>query len=255
MTTRRTFLAGTAALGGITMIPYALRADGHSADAFETAGGVITIYPISHASFVMDTPAGVIYNDPVGEASAYADLPPADLIMITHKHGDHYKPETLEALKGADAQMITNPEVLGMLPDSLKSNTSAIGNGESASFGDVGIQALPAHNLTEERLNFHPPGRDNGYVLDMFGFRTYISGDTEDIPEMRALKDIDLAFVCMNLPFTMDVNAAASAVNEFAPKVVYPYHYRGRDNGTQDPMEFANQLADGINAKMGPWYG
>ncbi len=85
-------------------------------------------------------------------------------------------------------------------------------------------------------------------------FRVYISADTEDTHKMRALQNIDLAFVCMNLPFTMDAEAAASAVAEFAPTYVYPYHYRGRDNGTQDPMEFANMLPDGIEAKMGNWY-
>ena len=92
-------------------------------------------------------------------------------------------------------------------------------------------------------------------MLSFEGFRVYISGDTEDIPEMRALEDIDLAFVCMNLPFTMDVTAAASAVSEFAPTYVYPYHYRGRDNGTQDPAEFAQAVQGEIDVKMGGWYG
>jgi len=87
------------------------------------------------------------------------------------------------------------------------------------------------------------------------GLRVYVSGDTEDTPEMRALENIDIAFVCMNLPFTMDAEAAASAVTEFAPTYVYPYHYRGRDNGTQDPAAFAEMLADGIETKFGPWYG
>ena len=107
----------------------------------------------------------------------------------------------------------------------------------------------------QERKKFHPKGRDNGYVLNVDGFRIYISGDTEGVPEMRALTDIDLAFVCMNLPFTMDVEAAASAVSEFKPTYCYPYHYRGRDNGTQDPNEFADALTEAVEVKLGGWYG
>ena len=95
----------------------------------------------------------------------------------------------------------------------------------------------------------------NGYVITVDGLRVYVSGDTEDTPEMRALENIDIAFVCMNLPFTMDAEAAASGVSAFAPSYVYPYHYRGRDNGTQDPAAFAEMLAEGIEAKFGPWYG
>ena len=124
--------------------------------------------------------------------------------------------------------------------------------------GSVGIDAIPAYNMTEGRTQFHPQGRDNGYVVTVDGKRVYISGDTEDIPEMRALTDIDIAFVCMNLPFTMDANQAASAVTEFAPSVVYPYHYRGRDDGTQDPAEFARLLSEAggkAEVVVGPWYG
>jgi L-ascorbate metabolism protein UlaG (beta-lactamase superfamily) len=129
-----------------------------------------------------------------------------------------------------------------------------LANGEETDCNGLQISAIPAYNTTEERLQFHPKGRDNGYVLGFEGFTVYISGDTEDIPEMRALEGIDLAFVCMNLPFTMDVEAAASAVSEFKPTYVYPYHYRGRDNGTQDPAEFAKLLEGEIEAKMGEWY-
>lgn len=203
----------------------------------------------------MQTPAGTIYVDPVGDASAYGDMPAPDLILITHEHGDHYDAETLAAIAGDETPLVTNPAVFAMLPADMQARATSIGNGESTSFGDVGVDAIPAYNITEERLNFHPQGRDNGYVVSVDGLRVYISGDTEDIPEMRALEDIDVAFVCMNLPFTMDATAAASAVAEFAPSYVYPYHYRGRDNGTQDPAEFANLLGDEIEVKMGGWYG
>ena len=255
MPSRRTFLTGAAAMGGITLLPYKAIAGGHGADSFASNSGEIVITPKSHASFVMQTPAGTMYVDPVGDPEIYADMPAPDMIIITHEHGDHYNAETLAAIMGDNTTMITNPAVFEMLPDDMKARASSIANGESMTAGDVSIDAIPAYNTTEERLNFHPQGRDNGYVITVDGLRVYVSGDTEDTPEMRALENIDIAFVCMNLPFTMDAEAAASAVSEFAPTYVYPYHYRGRDNGTQDPAAFAGMLADGIETKFGPWYG
>jgi L-ascorbate metabolism protein UlaG (beta-lactamase superfamily) len=250
--TRRTFIAAAAATGTVTILPYGALAQAGDSNMFEAEGGSITIYPVSHASFVMETPAGVIYSDPVGDPAAYADFPAADLILVTHEHGDHFNAETLTALKGENTHLITNPAVAGMLPEGMESETLA--NGDSTEWNGVTIDAIPAYNTTEGRTDFHPQGRDNGYVLTVAGFRTYISGDTEDIPEMRALENIDLAFVCMNLPFTMDVNQAASAVQEFAPTYVYPYHFRGRDDGTQDPEEFASLVGDATEVKIGDWY-
>jgi len=253
--TRRHFLVTTAATAGVvTLLPYAARAAAHAGDTFDTEAGPITVHPVSHASFVMETPKGTIYVDPVGDAAQYADFPPADLVLITHEHGDHYNAETLSALVGESTQLITNPAVFDMLPDDLKGKATAVANAEMVQFAGMNIEAIPAYNMTEERKNFHPEGRDNGYVLNFDKFRVYISGDTEDIPEMRQLSDIDLAFVCMNLPFTMDVNAAASAVSEFAPTYVYPYHYRGRDGGTQDPEAFAKRVGTDVEVKMGKWY-
>ena len=254
--TRRQFLATSATvIGSITFLPYAAHAASHSSDVFNSAGGDIKVHPVAHASFVMETPVGTIYCDPVGEVAAYANFPRPDLILITHHHGDHYKPETLEWLVGDNTQLITNPTVYDKLPDELKAKSKQIANGEAATFNGLSIDAIPAYNLTEGREKFHPKGRDNGYVLGFDGFRVYISGDTEDIPDMRALKNIDLAFVCMNLPFTMDVKAAASAVAEFKPKYVYPYHYRGRKGGTQDPAEFAKLVANAAEVRLAEWYG
>lgn len=255
-TTRRQFLASsTVAIGSIVFLPYAAHAKSNSSDVFKTTAGDIVINPVDHASFVMETPLGTIYCDPVGDPSAYSDFPDADLILITHEHGDHYKPETLNVLAKENTKLITNPAVFDMLPDDLKAKASKIANGEETTFNALSISAIGAYNLTEGREKFHPKGRDNGYVLGFEDFRVYISGDTEDVPEMRALENIDLAFVCMNLPFTMDVDAAASAVAEFKPKYVYPYHYRGRDNGTQDPAEFAKLVGEAAEVKMGAWYG
>jgi len=251
---RRHFLTTVAAAGTITILPFASRAGGHLPNEFQTDMGTVTVHPAHPASIVLETPAGVLYVDPVGEAAEYADMPEPDLILITHEHGDHYNADLLSTIKGEGVPMITNPAVFDMLPEALRTNTTAMANGDSGEALGIAIDAIPAHNLTEGRENFHPVGRDNGYVLTMGDFRIYISGDTEDVPEMRALENIDLAFVCMNLPFTMDAEAAADAVREFAPTYVYPYHYRGRDGGTQDPAAFAEMVGDAATVKMGDWY-
>jgi L-ascorbate metabolism protein UlaG (beta-lactamase superfamily) len=250
MLTRRTLLAtAAAAAGSSTILPYAALAQAQDSHSFDVEGGQIAIHPISHASFVMETPGAVIYADPVGDPAAYADLPAPDLILITHEHGDHYDAETLAALMAEQTQLLTNPAVHEMLPEDLRSRATAIGNGETTQIGGISIEAIPAYNITEDRLQYHPEGRDNGYVLTIGGKRVYIAGDTEGTPEMRALQDIFLAFVPMNLPYTMDVEQAADAVNEFAPEYVYPYHYRD-----SDPEAFAD-MVQSSEVRIGDWYG
>ncbi|WP_048649164.1 MBL fold metallo-hydrolase [Nitratireductor soli] len=244
-------LSSLACLGASTLMPFSARGQ-EGGDRYDTAGGEIVIHPVAHASFVMTVPGLVIYNDPVGGADAYAGHPAPDLILITHEHGDHYDAETLSALVGEKTRLIANPAVFGMLPDALKAKATAIGNGESATVDALEILAIPAYNTTPDRQKYHPEGRDNGYVLTVDGRRVYIAGDTEDIPEMRALKDIHIAFVPMNLPYTMDIDQASSAVAEFAPAYVYPYHYRG-----QDPEAFAAKVTDaGVATQIvqGAWY-
>lgn len=252
---RRLFIHTAAAFSGATLfLPFAARAEGGMGDIFKATGGDITIHPVGHASFVMETPVGVVYCDPVGEAAQYSDLPKPDLVLVTHEHGDHYNAETLAAIVGENTAIIANPAVHAMLPDALKAKASQLANGESSDWNGMGVEAIPAYNITEDRLKFHPQGRDNGYVLNLDGFRVYISGDTENVPEMKALENIDVAFVCMNLPFTMDITQAADGVNAFKPKYVYPYHFRGRDGGTQDPEKFAELAGDGIEVKIAEWY-
>ncbi|MGZ9810931.1 MBL fold metallo-hydrolase [Pseudoroseicyclus sp. H15] len=252
---RRTFLIGAAATAGATsFLPYAAMAQDGMSDTFSTDAGDVTVHPVSHASFVMETPAGVIYSDPVGDPAMYADYPAPDLILLTHEHGDHFNVNTLQGLVGDNTQLISNPAVYGMLPEELQARTTRIGNGELAEWAGVTIDAIPAYNTTEDRLMFHPEGRDNGYVLHLDGFTVYISGDTEDTPEMRALEGIDLAFICMNLPYTMTAEQAASAVQEFQPTYVYPYHYGGDGEGSQDPAKFAELAGDATETKMGAWY-
>ena len=259
MPTRRQFIRSAAAAGAfVTIMPYAARAAAHAGDTFETDGGEIVVRPVNHASLGLRTPAGTVLIDPVGDPSSYEEIGAPDLILVTHEHGDHYNAETLAALMGDDTILITNPAVHDMLPDDLKARATSIGNGERTEAVDIEIEAIPAYNITENRLNFHPEGRDNGYVLTIDGKRVYVSGDTEGVDEMRELENIDIAFVCMNLPFTMAAEQAASAVADFAPTFVYPYHYRGRDGGTQDPEEFARLLSEAgatTGVKFGEWYG
>jgi L-ascorbate metabolism protein UlaG (beta-lactamase superfamily) len=252
LTRRSTLGLGLAGLAATTIMPFRARAQKTGGDSYDTDGGKIIVSPVSHASFVMTVPGMVIYNDPVGGAGAYESHAAPDLILLTHEHGDHYDPETLAAIVGEQTRLITNPAVFGMLADDLKGKATAIGNGDSTEAGAIRIEAIAAYNTTEDRLKYHPKGRDNGYVISVDGRRVYIAGDTEDIPEMRALTGIDIAFVPMNLPFTMDVDQASSAVAEFAPRFVYPYHYKG-----SDPQAFASKVAasgKGIEVVQGPWY-
>jgi L-ascorbate metabolism protein UlaG (beta-lactamase superfamily) len=240
-TRRSTLRIGAGTLAGLGLVPaFGLMARAQPVLSHATDGGQIVIHPVAHASFAMEVPGMVIYADPVGDPAAYAGLPPPDLILVTHEHGDHYKAETLAALVGAETRLLTNPAVHAMLPADLQARATAVANGESTAANAIPITAVPAYNRTADRLQYHPQGRDNGYVLEVDGRRIYIAGDTEDIPEMRALEGIDIAFLPMNLPYTMDVAQAASAVAAFGPRVVYPYHY-----GESDIAEFARLVTEG----------
>jgi len=189
----------------------------------------IDIHPIGHATMVLEWDETVFYIDPVGGAEAFKGMKDADIILITDIHGDHLNIETLQAVKNEKNVIIAPQAVIDKLPEVLKTGTKVLVNDAMILQNTFSITAVPMYNLREEALQFHEKGRGNGYILEKGNYRIYISGDTEDIPEMRKLKDIDLAFVCMNLPFTMTVESAASAVAEFKPKTVVPYHYRGRE--------------------------
>lgn len=223
-------------------------AQGLTGDTFETDKGDLVIHPVSHASFVMGWDGKTIYVDPVGGVGAYDGLPRPDLILLTDIHGDHMDADTLNGLAGT-ALIIAPAAVKEQLPGALQLQTLTLENGAQTERLGVTLEGIPMYNLTEERLQFHDKGRGNGYVVTLGGKRVYISGDTEDIPEMRALKNIDVAFVCFNLPYTMTENQAADAVNAFRPAAVYPYHYRGSDLAL-----FTSLIDEGIEVKEGAWY-
>ena len=188
----------------------------------------LKITPISHATFVLEWDGTVFYIDPTGGAEAFKTMPEEDVILVTDIHGDHMSKETLNMVRGEENILIV-PEAVNEKIKEEQPGAEVLHNGQSTGFDGFKVTAVPMYNLTEERLKFHKKGRGNGYIIEKNDYKVYISGDTEDIPEMRALQGIDKAFVCMNLPYTMTVEQAASAVLEFQPKEVYPYHYRGTD--------------------------
>jgi L-ascorbate metabolism protein UlaG (beta-lactamase superfamily) len=194
----------------------------------KTKGDEIKITPIEHATAVIDWGDVTIYIDPTGGTTAFKNQKKPDLILITDIHGDHFNKETLEAIDVSKATFIVPQAVANAMPDEFTGKLEILANGSSKELNGILIEAVPMYNLREEAKDFHVKGRGNGYILTIDGQRIYFSGDTEDIPEMRSLKNIDKAFVCMNLPYTMTVESAASAVLDFKPKQVYPYHYRGR---------------------------
>jgi len=226
------------------------------ADEIKTAKGPLKIQPLNHATLALSWNGKTIYADPYEGAKTFEGIAAPDLILITDIHGDHFDPATLEALDLSHAVIVAPQAVVDKMSEKLKAKVVVVGNGQTISKLDISITAIPMYNLPEAADAKHTKGRGNGYVLKMGGKTVYISGDTAGIPEMRGLKNIDVAFVCMNLPYTMDVPEAASAVLDFKPKIVYPYHYRGA-NGLSDTEAFKKAVNDGnksIDVRLRNWY-
>ena len=184
-------------------------------------------------------------------------MAPPDVIIITDIHGDHCDPKTIDSIRTANTIIVAPKAVIERMTGINPSKLVVVNNGEKTDQAGAVIYAIPMYNLPEAADSRHTKGRGNGYVITFGGKNIYISGDTEDIPEMRKLMDIDVAFVCMNLPYTMDINQAASAVLEFKPKIVIPYHYRGQD-GFSDVNAFKKLVNDGnkdIEVRLLKWYG
>lgn len=216
-----------------------------------TKDGELIIHPINHATLALGWKQLTIYVDPVGGAQRFAGLPKPDLILLTDIHGDHLNVDTLKAVATDKTRFVAPAAAAEQLPAGLRARVVVVANSETKSSLGLSIEAVPAYNTTPDRTKFHAKGRGNGYVLTFADKRVYLSGDTEDIPEMRALKNIDVAFVCMNLPYTMTPEQAASAVSEFRPKIVYPYHSRGSD------LEKFKKLVGndaGVEVRLRDWY-
>jgi len=197
----------------------------------------IEIIPISHATMVLKWSGKVIYTDPVGDLSAFSAQPEPDIVLVTDIHSDHLDADTLKEVLKEKTILVAPQAVADTLKEKLPGTLVVMRNAEVREEKGFTIEAIPMYNLPESASAFHTKGRGNGYVLEAGGKRVYISGDTSGIPEMRNLKNIDVAFVCMNLPYTMSVEEAARAVLAFKPKEVIPYHYRGQD-GFSDTNKF-----------------
>ncbi|QNL49368.1 MBL fold metallo-hydrolase [Olivibacter sp. SDN3] len=216
----------------------------------------ITIKPIEHATFEINWKGKTFLFDPSVPAEKLRDIPPPQLIFITDIHGDHLNLTTLKGLNLDKATIVASQAVADSLPAELLNKTHVLNNGQSIKLADINIEAIPMYNLPESDSAYHVKGRGNGYVLTLDNRRIYISGDTEDTPEMRDLENIWMAFICMNQPYTMSVEQAAEAVLDFRPKIVFPYHYRGQD-GKSDVNQFkqlVNQTDSTITVYTHDWY-
>ncbi|MGJ7036852.1 L-ascorbate metabolism protein UlaG (beta-lactamase superfamily) [Shinella sp. BE166] len=194
-------------------------------DRYRTDNGEIVVVPIGDASFVLTVPGLVIYNDPAGGRALFAGQPTPGLVLMCHEHIDHFDLATLQEVIGPETRLVANPATVEKLPAELKARATALANGGITTVGPVHIEAIPAYHLVPEYMRYHPQGRDNGYVLTVDGRRIYISGDTDATPEVRALKDIHIAFLSIS-PWTLTPEQGVSAVASFKPDFAYPYHYQ-----------------------------
>ena len=206
-------------------------------DTFETSAGGLTITFVGHGTLMFALNGKVIHVDPVSREADYAKMPKADLILITHDHGDHLDPAAIKAICQPGTAIVAPakcaPRVVG---------ETVMANGEAKTVTGLKVEATPAYNLVHMRSPgqpYHPRGEGNGYVITFGDTRVYVAGDTENTPEMKGLKNIDIAFLPMNLPYTMTPEMVADAARAFQPKVLYPYHF-----GQTDTAELVKLLAD-----------
>lgn len=216
----------------------------------------LSVTPIEHATMVLTWSNMTFYTDPVGGAAAFTNQPEPNFILITDIHGDHLDAETVTAVATSATEIIAPQAVFDELPSDIQEQTVVLDNDDMRDLGTFRIIAVPMYNLPESDDSRHIKGRGNGYIIEHDEKRVYISGDTADIPEMRNLENIDVAFVCMNEPYTMNAATAADAVLDFAPTQVYPYHYRQPD-GFADVEAFKQIVEAGsseIEVVQLDWY-
>jgi L-ascorbate metabolism protein UlaG (beta-lactamase superfamily) len=214
-------------------------------DVIPTAAGDLTITFIGHGTLMFRFDGKVIHVDPVGREADYSTMPDADLVLVTHEHGDHLDPDALAAIRTAETVVIYSPSCEGRVDGAI-----VMANGDSRTELGIGIEAIPAYNIVHMRSSgqpYHPKGNGNGYVLTFGDTRVLVAGDTENTPEMMALEDIDIAFLPMNLPYTMTPEMVAEAATTFRPKILYPYHF-----GSTDTNELVELLegVEGIEVRI-----
>ena len=199
----------------------------HEVDTISTSGGDLQVAFLGHGSLMLSYNGQTIHVDPFSRVADYSSLPKADIIILTHHHRDHLDPLAIKH--------ISTPSTIFVLAEKCAEKIDGgivMHNGDTKTIGSLRVDAVPAYNLVHKRDNgqfFHPRGEGNGYVLTFSDTRIYIAGDTENIPEMKTLHDIDYAFLPMNLPYTMTPEMTADAARSCKPKVLYPYHYGDTD--------------------------
>ena len=196
-------------------------------DVISTSKGNLEITFLGHGTLMMAFGGKTIHIDPYGEVADYSSLPKVDLVFITHEHFDHLDPAALKAIMKPETTVVATKACVGELPKAI-----IMANGETRTVLGLSVEAVPAYNIAHKRPDgnpFHPKGSGNGYIVAFGDKRVYIAGDTENTPEMKALKNIDVAFLPMNLPYTMTPEMVADAAHAFRPKILYPYHYGDTD--------------------------
>jgi L-ascorbate metabolism protein UlaG (beta-lactamase superfamily) len=214
-------------------------------DVIPTSAGPLEVTFVGHGSLFFRFGGKVLHVDPYGKLADYAALPKADVVLLTHAHGDHLDPAALATVRTVTTKLVVAPACKEKVE-----GATVLPNGEVTTVEGVRVEAVPAYNLVAKRPDgspFHPKGEGNGYVLAFGKTRVYVAGDTENVPEMKALEGIDVAFLPMNLPYTMTPEMVADAARAFRPRVLYPYHF-----GDTDPQKLVSLLADekGIEVRV-----
>ena len=205
-------------------------------DTVQTSAGELKITFVGHGTLMFTFGGKVIHVDPVSREADYSEMPKADLVLVTHEHGDHLDPQAIAAIRKEVTAVLLPEKCASAVPGG-----TVMRNGDVRTIGGLEIEAVPAYNIVHKRPSgepFHPPGDGNGYVITFGDKRVYVAGDTENIPELKALEDIDVAFLPMNLPYTMTPEMAADAAKAFRSAILYPYHY-----GQTDTSELTRLLA------------